>query len=230
MAELIVPLDTPTQHDALELVDLLGERAGFYKVGLELFTRSGPGVVRALRGRGKRIFLDLKLHDIPNTVARTVEAAVDMDVELLTVHAAGGMQMLEAAVAAADGRLRLLAVTLLTSLDADDVRALWDRDEVQVSREVLRLARMARSAGVAGVVSSALEAADLRRVLGPEAVLVTPGIRLSGGPRHDQTRVSTPAEAVAAGSDFLVVGRAITAADDPAAALDRVLEEMEGGE
>jgi orotidine-5'-phosphate decarboxylase len=159
-----------------------------------------------------------------------VEAAVDMDVELLTVHAAGGTQMLEAAVAAADGRLRLLAVTLLTSLDADEVRTLWDRDEVQVSREVLRLARMARSAGVAGVVSSALEAADLRRVLGPEAVLVTPGIRLSGGPRHDQTRVATPAEAVAAGSDFLVVGRAITAADDPAAALDRVLEEMEGVE
>jgi orotidine-5'-phosphate decarboxylase len=228
MAELIVPLDTPTQHDALELVDRLGERAGFYKVGLELYTRGGPGVVRALRGRGKRVFLDLKLHDIPNTVAGAVAAAVDLDVELLTLHAAGGAAMFRAAADAADGGLRLLAVTLLTSLDAPTVGRLWNREGLELEAEVLRLARLADDWGADGLVSSALEAHALRQALGPEIVLVTPGIRLAGGDRHDQARVTTPGEAVAAGADYLVVGRAITGAADPQAALDRVLAEMEG--
>lgn len=228
MAELIIPLDSPTQHEALEVVDALGSPAGFYKVGLELFTGSGPGVVRALRGRGKRVFLDLKLHDIPNTVRGAVSAAVDMGVDLLTVHAAGGATMVEAAAEAAGGEVRIVAVTLLTSLDQEAVQRVWNRPRVALTDEVLRLAGLAVGAGADGVVSSALEAGALRRELGPDALLVTPGIRLEGGARHDQARVATPADAVSAGSDYLVVGRAITGADDPREALRRVLDEMAG--
>ncbi len=229
MAELILPLDQPSQRQALALVDDLGDRVTYYKVGLELFTREGPGVVRALHGRRKRVFLDLKLHDIPNTVAGAVRAAVELDVALLTVHAGGGRAMLEAAAEAASGSLRLLAVTVLTSLSGDALGETWGRGVDDVGVEVGRLAGLAIDSGIHGVVSSAHEAAGLRRALGPDAVLVTPGIRLPGGDAHDQRRVATPDAAVRDGADFLVVGRAITGAPDPQAALSRVLELMEAG-
>jgi orotidine-5'-phosphate decarboxylase len=229
LAELILPLDQPSQRHALAMVDDMGERVTFYKVGLELFTREGPGVVRALHGRRKRVFLDLKLHDIPNTVAGAVRAAAELEVELLTVHAGGGRAMLEAAAEATAGPLRLLAVTVLTSLSADGLGETWGRDVHEVGPEVGRLAALARASGIDGVVSSAHEVAGLRSALGPEAVLVTPGIRLPGGDAHDQARVASPDDAVRDGADFLVVGRAITAAPDPHAALSRVLELMEAG-
>lgn len=229
MAELILPLDQPSQRQALALVDALGERVTYYKVGLELFTREGPGVVRALHGRRKRVFLDLKLHDIPNTVAGAVRAAVELEVALLTVHAGGGRAMLEAAAEAASGPLRLVAVTVLTSLSGDGLGETWGRSIADVEAEVRRLAGLAVDSGIHGVVSSAHEAAGLRNALGPDAVLVTPGIRLPGGEAHDQRRVATPDAAVRDGADFLVVGRAITAASDPQAALTRVLDLMEAG-
>lgn len=249
MAEIVVALDVPSRDDALELVDLLGDAGAFYKVGLELFTREGPPVLRDLRERGKRIFLDLKLHDIPNTVRGAVEAAVDEGVELLTVHAAGGPAMLEAAAEAAEGAgpvgavdlagavdaagasgapgrgLRLLGVTVLTSLSASDVGAVWGRDVSSVRDEVVRLATLGREAGLDGVVASALEAEVLKRQHGQGFLVATPGIRLAGEPAHDQARVATPAEAVAAGADYLVVGRSVTAAGDPASALERMREE-----
>ncbi len=229
MAELILPLDQPSQRDALALVDDLGEAVDFYKVGLELFTREGPSVVRALHGRGKRVFLDLKLLDIPNTVARAARAAADLDVELLTLHATGGRAMMEAAaeaVASTSRRTRLLAVTVLTSFTPDGLGETWGRSIHEVGEEVTRLARLARECGIHGVVSSAHEVARLRAALGPDALLVTPGIRLAGGAAHDQARVATPDRAVRDGADYLVVGRAITAARDRPAALAQVLELM----
>lgn len=229
MAELILPLDQPSQRHALALVDDLGDDVDFYKVGLELFTRAGPGVVRALHGRGKRVFLDLKLLDIPNTVAGAVRAAAELDVELLTVHATGGEAMLAAAAEAAGGRLRLLAVSVLTSFSADELSSVWGRPVHDLEAEVQRLAALARSSGIDGVVSSAHEVAALRGALGPEAVLVTPGIRLQGGPAHDQRRVATPEQAVRDGADYLVVGRAITGADDRHAAVVQVVESMRAG-
>ncbi|NNF38626.1 MAG: orotidine-5'-phosphate decarboxylase, partial [Gemmatimonadetes bacterium] len=181
MAELILPLDRPGRREALELVDDFGGSVDFYKVGLELFSRSGPDVVRELQDRGKRVFLDLKLMDIPHTVARAVEAAADLGVDLLTVHAVGGTAMLEAAVAAAGDSLRLLAVTVLTSSSSGDLAAVWGRPIPSVDAEVTRLAEFARAAGIHGLVSSAREVRALRAALGPEAILVTPGIRLPGG-------------------------------------------------
>lgn len=229
VAELIVPLDQPSLRDAVQLVDELGDGVDFYKVGLELFTRVGPEVVRLLRDRGRRVFLDLKLLDIPNTVAGAVRAAAALDVDLLTVHATGGPAMLEAAATAAEGRVRLLAVTVLTSFSADELGAVWQRPIDDVGAEVARLAGLARDSGIDGLVSSAHEVSRLRAALGGEAILVTPGIRLAGGATHDQTRVATPERAVRDGADHLVVGRAITAAADRPAALREVRESMLAG-
>ncbi len=226
MAGVILPLDFPSGDEALELVDLLGETADFYKVGLELFSSAGPDVVRSLRQRGKRVFLDLKLHDIPNTVARAVQAAVSLDVELLTVHASGGASMLRAAREAADGRVRLLGVTVLTSLSGAEVEEVWGREIRSIRDEVARLAKLSVESGLDGVVSSALETSWLRRTVPEDFLIVTPGIRPSGADRDDQTRVATPADAVAAGSDYLVVGRPVTRASDPPAALAALLAEI----
>lgn len=225
LAEFVVALDVPSRAGALELVDRLGDAADFYKVGLELFGRAGPPVVGDLRQRGKRVFLDLKLHDIPNTVRGAVEAAVGDGVEMLTVHAAGGPSMLEAAAEAAGGGARLLGVTVLTSFSASDVEAVWGRDILSVRDEVVRLAALVRDAGLDGVVASALEVEVVKRQFGREFLVATPGIRLSGDPSDDQARVATPAEAVRAGADYLVVGRSVTAAADPVAALDRMRDE-----
>ena len=226
MAEAIVALDFPSMEEAREMVSELGDRSDFYKVGLELYTRTGPSFVRELKGAGKRVFLDLKLHDIPKTVAGAVAAASDLGVDLLTVHAAGGPPMLEAAAGAASGGTKVVAVTVLTSLSPDDLQIVWGREIRSLREEVGRLAELAQVAGVNGVVASALEASWLRGHLGENFLIVTPGIRPAGGERGDQKRVTTPADAVLAGSDYLVVGRAVTDAGDPAAALASILEEM----
>ena len=228
MAQVIIALDVPTLDEAMGLVDSLGGGTDFYKVGPELFTREGPSVVRALAGRHKRIFLDLKLHDIPNTVARAVGRARDLDVELLTLHATGGRPMMEAAAEAAGDDLTLLGVTVLTSMTASDLEDSWGREVDSLEEEVVRLARLARASGVGGVVASVWEAAPIKDALGSDLVVVTPGIRLAGDDAQDQARVSTPAEAVAAGADYLVIGRSVTQASDPAEVLRRVCEEASG--
>ena len=228
MAQVIIALDVPTLDEALGLVDALGEGTDFYKVGLELFTREGPSVVHALRGRDKRIFLDLKLHDIPNTVARAVARARDLEVDLLTLHATGGRPMMEAAVEGAGDHLTLLGVTVLTSMTASHVEDSWGRAVDSLEEEVVRLARLVQESGVGGVVASVREVAPIKEAVGTDLVVVTPGIRLAGDDAHDQARVSTPAEAVAAGADYLVIGRSVTQAPDPAEALRRVYEEAAG--
>jgi orotidine-5'-phosphate decarboxylase len=229
VAQLILALDAPSATEALALVDRIGDEAGFYKVGLELYTRAGPAVVEDLHARRKRVFLDLKLHDIPNTVAGAVAAASDLGVDLLTLHVAGGRAMLEAAARARDGRLELLGVTVLTSLAAGDLGAVWGRPVSALSTEVTRLAGLARDSGLDGVVSSVAEVPSLRARLGDDFLLVAPGIRLPEGERGDQKRVATPAEAVSAGADYVVVGRAVTAAPDPLRALEAVYADMARG-
>ena len=224
--EVIVALDTPSLDEALAMVDRLGDDGGFYKVGLELYTAVGPRAVGALVERGKRVFLDLKLHDIPNTVKRAARAAAGLGAELLTVHAAGGVEMIEAAREGLGGGTRLLAVTVLTSMSPLELGSLFGRHVESVPDEVLRLAELARSAGADGVVSAASEAARLRARLGDDALLVVPGIRPSGADRQDQKRVATPAHAVRSGADYLVIGRPVTQASDPAAALQAILAEV----
>jgi orotidine-5'-phosphate decarboxylase len=230
MAEIIVALDHRSDGEALELVDRLGEAGTFYKVGLELYTSAGPDVVRALRHRGKRTFLDLKLHDIPNTVAGAVRAAASLEVDFLTVHTGGGVPMLQAAVEAAEGKVRLLGVTVLTSLTPSDVELVWGREIRSIRDEVGRLAELASHAELDGVVASAVEAGWLRPALGDDMLIVTPGIRPVGGDPGDQKRVASPADAVAAGADYLVVGRPVTQARDPAEALGALLAEIAAAE
>lgn len=228
VAEVIVALDVPGRAPALELVRRLPPKASFFKVGLELFAHSGPSMVSELRAQGRRVFLDLKLHDIPNTVGAAAAAAAELDVDLLTVHASGGSSMIAAARAAVAGSgTRVLAVTVLTSLKGDDLDQVWGRKASVPSEEVARLADLAMESGAHGVVCSVHEASCLRRRFGPDALIATPGIRLAGDGADDQARVATPREARDAGADFLVVGRSVTRAADPAAAFDRVLEELE---
>jgi orotidine-5'-phosphate decarboxylase len=222
---VIVALDFPDAPSALALAARLDPGACAVKVGKELFTAAGPGLVRELVGRGFRVFLDLKYHDIPNTVAQACAAATRLGVWMLNVHAAGGRAMLTAArdavarAAAESGRPRplLVAVTLLTSLDSEDLAAIGVAGTAE--EQVLRLARLAQASGLDGVVCSAQEAPALRAACGRGFRLVTPGIRPAATATHDQARVATPEAAVAAGADMLVIGRAITAAADPLRAL-----------
>jgi len=226
VTDVIVALDGFALDEALAFVDRLDTASSWYKVGLELFTRAGPRVVEELSGRGKNVFLDLKLHDIPNTVAAAVRAAAALDVQLLTVHGVGGRAMLEAARDAADERTKVLAVTVLTSLTASDLETVWGREITSIRDEVARLAEMAEDVGVDGVVASVLEASWLRPAAGDDLLIVTPGIRPAGGDRGDQRRVATPTDAVEAGSDYLVIGRSVTRADDPLAALEAIRAEV----
>ncbi|MGH7668676.1 MAG: orotidine-5'-phosphate decarboxylase [Gemmatimonadaceae bacterium] len=232
MTTPIVALDVPSIESAMVLINRLDGRCAFYKVGLELFTAEGPAVVRAVRDRGADVFLDLKLHDIPNTVAKAVLRACAHGVRLVTVHASGGREMLEAAqqsaAAAGAGACELLAVTVLTSLDRRGVAAAWGRSEadVDIDTEVLRLAAVAADAGLHGVVCSGREAAAVRERFGLRLKTLVPGVRLAGKDAHDQVRVVTPGEAVAAGARYVVLGRTVTAAPDPVAAMDRVLAEL----
>ena len=230
---VIVALDVPSADGAITLADSLGEECDFVKVGSELFTAAGPGVVSALAegagrggsGRGREIFLDLKFHDIPATVRGAARSAASLGARLLTVHASGGREMIEAAVDGAGERCGVLAVTILTSLDAGTLGDVWGRPVTDLAAEALRLAEIAREAGAHGVVCSGHEAAAIRARHGDALKLLVPGIRMAGGDAHDQRRVSTPASAVASGASYLVLGRAVTAAPDPVAALARARRE-----
>lgn len=227
---IIIALDFARADAALELAAKLEPQSCRLKVGKELFTAAGPALVEKLIGRGFDIFLDLKFHDIPNTVAGACKAAAQLGVWMLNVHALGGRAMLEAArdaVAAGANRPKLVAVTLLTSVagaDMKDVGISGDSESV-----VLRLARLAQASGLDGVVCSAREAQLLRRECGAGFCLVTPGIRPAQSANDDQQRVATPAAAVAAGADYLVIGRPVTQAPDPAAALAAINREIEIG-
>lgn len=226
MADVIVALDYPSAEEALAMVEQLGQPATFYKVGLELYTRGGPSVVESLAALGKRVFLDLKLHDIPNTVAGAVRSASELGVDLLTVHTAGGPAMLEAAAEASGPDMRILGVTLLTSLTPTDLEVVWGREIRSIREEVGRLTDLAVACELDGVVASALEVSWIRNRVEQDFLVVTPGIRPTGADRGDQRRVATPADAVSAGSDYLVVGRPVTQADDPVAALAALLAEL----
>lgn len=231
----ILALDVSNAEDALELVEYLGARCRFYKVGNELFTATGPGIVRELRARGCDVFLDLKFHDIPNTVAGGVRSAAKLGARLVTVHAAGGRPMLEAAARAsreAGDACDVLAVTVLTSLKASDAAEAWGRREaLAVEDEVVRLAALACAAGIPGVVCGGTEASAVRARFGDQLATLVPGVRaapVEGQPRstHDQARVVTPAQAAAAGAKYVVVGRMVTAAPDKLAAMDQVVAEL----
>jgi orotidine-5'-phosphate decarboxylase len=225
---LIVALDVADGDKARSLVLELGDAVSFYKVGKELFTAEGPAFVRELVNGGKKVFLDLKFHDIPNTVAGAVRTAASLGVSFLTVHAGGGSKMLRAAAEAAAqsaSKPTVLAVTVLTSLDSADLEDVGISGGVET--QVLRLAELAINAGCGGIVASAQEASRLRQALGTGFTLVTPGIRPSGGIAGDQVRVVTPMDAIRAGSNYLVVGRPITASDCPQQAARAIAQEIE---
>lgn len=229
---IIVALDVPSSDAALLLVRELAPSVGAFKIGSELFTASGPDIIKRIRATGADVFLDLKFHDIPNTVAKAVAAAVRLDVQMLTVHASGGPAMLRAAeesaqhAAQAFGRPAplVLAVTVLTSMDAAELSAIGLPPNV--GAQVERLAALAVQSQVRGLVCSPLEIAALRRILPPEIQLVTPGIRAGAEPADDQKRTLTAREALAAGANRLVIGRPIYAAKDPSAAAGAILQSL----
>lgn len=224
---LIVALDLPDAVSANQLVDRLGDSISFYKIGMQLFTSAGPELVRSLIGRGKKVFLDLKFHDIPNTVAGGVKSAAALGVSMLTIHAVGGPKMLKAAVDAAatcPNPPILLGVTVLTSISDETMGSIGVFRSV--NDQVLHLAKLANEAGFGGFVSSPSESGALRKLFGPRVAIVVPGIRPAGADAGDQARIATPAVAVRNGASHLVVGRPITEAKDPVAAAKLILEEI----
>jgi len=226
-SRLIVALDLPDRPQALRAVETLAGHVGTFKVGLELFVSEGPAIVSAIVERGERVFLDLKLHDIPNTVAGAVRSACNLGVQMLTLHAAGGRSMLEAALEAAHASPRpplLLAVTALTSLSGEQIRSMGVQESAEAWVE--RLAGIALQSGVDGLVTSPLEVARLRAIAGPDVKLVTPGIRPAGSDAQDQARKAEPGQAILAGADYLVVGRPILRAADPAEAASLIVAEI----
>jgi orotidine-5'-phosphate decarboxylase len=230
MAELIVALDVSSAAEVEQTVDRLGDSVTFYKIGLELFSAEGPDVVRAVKRRGKKVFLDLKLHDIPRTVARAVKAGAALGVDLMTIHASGGKAMAraakEAALACGAQAPKILAVTVLTSLDQSDLGDLGVGREMRAQVEAL--GRLACGNGADGIVCSPREVAAMRAALGLRALLVTPGVRPAGADVGDQKRIATPGEAVRDGATHLVVGRPILEAVDPCAAARAIAAEMAG--
>jgi orotidine-5'-phosphate decarboxylase len=225
---LIVALDVSSAAQARKIVQSIGESANTYKIGKQLFTAEGPQIVRDLVSSGRKVFLDLKFHDIPNTVAGAVTEAAKLGVSMLTVHASGGSKMLKAAVEAAGQftpKPLVLAVTVLTSLSDADLQELGVSGNVQT--QVLRLGALALNAGCGGLVASALEARELRRELGDGFAIVTPGVRPAGTSVGDQARVLTPKEAIAAGATYIVVGRPILEAADPAQAAKDISSDLE---
>jgi orotidine-5'-phosphate decarboxylase len=224
---LIVALDVSSADQAERIVSEVGQSAKIYKVGKQLFTAAGPQVVRDLVAAGRKVFLDLKFHDIPNTVAAAVAEAAKLNVTMLTVHASGGGKMLRAAVEAAskaDVPPMILAVTVLTSMEDSDLPGIGVRGTVL--DQTLRLATLAITNGCDGIVTSAHEVRELRSELGDDFAVVTPGVRPAGSEKGDQSRVVTPAEAIAAGATHIVVGRPITAAPDPAAAAKEIIQQI----
>jgi orotidine-5'-phosphate decarboxylase len=224
---LAVALDFPDEEQALALVDRLGQTCQWYKVGMELYYATGNRIVQQLRDRGFNVFLDLKLHDIPNTVAGAVRSATQAGASLLTLHASGGAAMMFAAAeaACAPGSPRLLAVTVLTSMDASQLTGIGIT--ASPADQVLRLARLAQASGIDGMVCSPEEVAMLRKETGADTLLVIPGIRPAGSDIGDQKRIATPAKAIGDGASLLVVGRPITRATDPVHAARSILHEIE---
>jgi orotidine-5'-phosphate decarboxylase len=224
--QLIVALDVSSAAQAQKIVTALGESVTFYKVGMQLYTAEGPGIVRDLIRAGRRVFLDLKYHDIPNTVGAAVREAGKLGVSLLTVHGSGGSKMLRAATEAAresNPALKVIAVTVLTSMDQDELNEIMQGN---LEEQVVHVAGLALKAGCHGVVSSAREVRALRTRMGNDFLVITPGVRPAGAAHGDQARVVTPAEAIAAGSTHLVVGRPITAAPNPAREAEKIIQEI----
>jgi orotidine-5'-phosphate decarboxylase len=229
---IIAALDVPAAEQALTLAEQIAPAVGAFKIGSELFTSAGPDIVRRIRATGASVFLDLKFHDIPNTVAKAVASAVQLDVQMLTVHTSGGFEMLRAAEKAVEeiawklGRIPplVLGVTVLTSLDAGALREIGL--DVNVEYQVRRLATVAVKAGLRGLVCSPQEVVKLRQILPPSMQLVTPGIRTGAEKADDQKRTLTPREAMAAGANWLVIGRPIYAAENPRAAAEKILESL----
>ncbi|MEA3416358.1 MAG: orotidine-5'-phosphate decarboxylase [Thermodesulfobacteriota bacterium] len=229
---IIFPLDVPSLKEAKQFVKLLSEHAGMFKVGLELFIRSGPEIIRHIKNCGStRVFLDLKLHDIPKTVFRAMESIANLGVDFTTVHCGESKEMLKAAVAGSKGRTKVLGITVLTSVSNDDILAAGLRPEFasNMSMLVMQRAAAARDAGCSGVVCSGLEVGMIKERFGEGFIAVTPGIRPSAGSikKDDQQRITTPARAIQNGSDYLVIGRPIRDANNPEEAVIRITEEIE---
>jgi orotidine-5'-phosphate decarboxylase len=224
----IVALDFPDAQAALRMVELLGDACRFYKVGSELFTAAGPQIVQTLRALGNDVFLDLKFHDIPNTVRGAARSAAAMGARLLTVHASGGRAMIEAAVEGAGGgdRCGVMGVTILTSLDSASLKSATGRKTLEVSGEVLRLAGECAAAGAYGVVCSGLEGKKIHAKYGDKLRLLIPGIRVAGGKSDDQKRAVTPADATKAGASYIVLGRMVTEAANPKAAITAAMRSI----
>ncbi len=222
----IVALDYPDADQAMAMVSRLGDGCSWYKVGSELFTASGPAVVERLRSLEKSVFLDLKFHDIPSTVRAAARSARRAGASLATVHAVGGRAMVEAAVEGAGDECRVLAVTVLTSLDASALGEGLGHGVSDVAAEASRLARIARAAGAHGVVCSGHEVTRIRSEHAGALATLVPGVRLEGDPANDQSRVVTPGVAARAGADYVVLGRTVTASPDPALAMARVVEQL----
>jgi orotidine-5'-phosphate decarboxylase len=224
--KIIVALDVPTKKEALELVEQLRKKISFFKIGLQLFTAVGPKVVREVLETGAKVFLDLKLYDIPNTVAHAVESAGSLGVQMLTIHLSGGEAMVKAALAARPKEMSILGVTVLTSLDEPAIRALGISSTIE--EQVSRLAKMGVAAGIDGLVVSPHEVEVLRPQFGDDIELVVPGIRPPWSETADQKRVMTPRQALDAGADYLVIGRPIIAHPNPPKAVAKILAEIEG--
>jgi len=225
--QLIVALDASSAAQAQKIVSSLGDTVSFYKVGMQLYTAEGPAIVRDLVGSGRRVFLDLKYHDIPNTVGAAIREAGRLGVSLLTVHSFGGSKMLRAAAEAAresNPAMKVVAVTVLTSMDQEALNEIMHGN---LEEQVVYVAGLALKAGCHGVVSSAREVRALRNRLGDDFLVVTPGVRPTGAAHGDQARVVTPAEAIAAGSTHLVVGRPITGAANPVQEAEKIIREIE---
>lgn len=231
-AKLIIALDGQSTEAAIQVVDTLGDRIEYYKVGMETFYGAGHIMLAQLASRGKKLVIDLKLHDLPTTVARSVKALCQFSPFMITLHAAGGPSMLKAAVAAATEwsvqtgrpRPRLVALTVLTSLNEGEWFEIGYQNQIRES--VLRMSMMAREAGMDGVIAASTEAAAIRALCGTDFLIVTPGIRLASEQANDQARTSTPAQALKAGADYLMVGRPVLLAEDPVQAVESFLADM----